>query len=74
MTEDLVQVLLPPHGHEGTAGIGRGAGKARIVVGDEMLTQIAIRGGEGPDPGDPELVDEPCAYILSHIDYQCCVL
>src|ERR1700716_3084306 len=30
VAEDLVQVL-PPHRHEGTAGIGRGAAKARVV-------------------------------------------
>jgi len=57
VAENLVEVL-PTHGHEGTAGIGRGAAKARIVVWDEARAQIAVRGGEGPDPGDPQLVDQ----------------
>src|SRR5882672_8189774 len=57
VAEDLVQVL-PAHRDEGAAGIGRGATEARIVVGDEALAQIAVGGGAGPDPGDPQLVDE----------------
>src|SRR5260370_25031754 len=57
VAEDLVQVLPAPR-HEGTAGIGRGAAKARVVVRDEALAQIVVGRGERPDPGDPQLVDE----------------
>src|SRR5258706_7029584 len=49
VAEDLVQIL-PAHRHEGAAGIGRGAAKARVVVRDEALAQIVVGRGERPDP------------------------
>src|SRR4029453_6827735 len=57
VAEDLVQVM-PAHRHEGAAGISRGAAEAGVVVGNEALAQIVVGGSEGPDLGDPQLVDE----------------
>jgi len=57
MTQDLLQVV-GAEGDEGRGGIRRGTAERPIVVGDEMLGQVAVGLGHGADAGDAEFVDE----------------
>src|SRR5262249_60634182 len=57
VAEDLVEIVSAD-GHEGRRGIRGRPAEPSVVAGDEVLAQIAIGGGYGPDPGDAEFVDE----------------
>src|SRR5256712_7368350 len=55
--EDLIEIYAPER-HEGRGSLRRCPPKFGVEGGQELIAQIAVRGGHGGDAGHPQLVDE----------------